>query len=148
MIRTSTETFPETTVLCVRHIGPYHEICTAFQRLGKIMEEQKINPAESKMIGLYHDDPKATPVAELRSDACCTVPPGFEAPEGATLSVIPAGAYFIAHFESKEPDYHALWAQCAKSLVESGHAFDERPSLEIYDNYEEGKLRICMAIQE
>jgi len=72
-------TMPELRLATLRHLGPYNRIAEAFSRLGEIPSRAGLTwqPA------VYHDDPEATPAAELRSDAAFTLPEGVPSPRGA-----------------------------------------------------------------
>lgn len=61
----------------IRHVGPYHQIGEAFGRMGQWLANSGIEGA-GPMVGIYWDDPRTTPEAELRSDACVQIPAGVE----------------------------------------------------------------------
>ncbi len=66
---------PGFRLAAVRHIGPYHRIGEAFDRLFAWARSSGV-PIGAP-IAVYHDDPSTTPEAELRSDAGIVVDPGF-----------------------------------------------------------------------
>ena len=64
---------PELRVAAVSHNGPYERISDAFVRLNEIVESARLGDV-SRLIGIYHDDPKSRPASELRADAGIIIP--------------------------------------------------------------------------
>jgi AraC family transcriptional regulator len=82
-------------VVGIRHIGPYHEIGVAFDKLVSWAGPAGVFGPTTKVIGVYHDNPDEVPAEQLRSDACVTVGSDFNAPEGMTDTEIAGGNYAI-----------------------------------------------------
>jgi AraC family transcriptional regulator len=122
-------------IAAVRHIGPYHEIGKAFERLGEIAAAARLFGPDATMIGIYHDDPGSTPAAELRSDAGITVPADATLPAGVTEQWIPKGRYACAvhhgPYEALPQAWHQLMSEW---LPESGQRLGGGPSFELYRN--------------
>ena len=78
----------------VAHRGPYNTIAKAFERLGELAGPCGLfETGVAAMLAIYHDDPDATPPAELRSDAGIVVPEGVTLPKGLTETRIAAGRF-------------------------------------------------------
>jgi AraC family transcriptional regulator len=125
---------PELRVAAVRHIGPYNRIAEAFGRLGQIVDGTSlIRPPATEMLALYYDDPEATPVDQLRSDAAITVANDVVLPNGLTEIRLPAGRYAWTAYVGPYNGLGDAWAQFMGSwLPQSGHRVADRPSFEIY----------------
>ncbi len=129
------ETIDPVPVAFMRHVGPYHEVGAAFQKLmGWAGPRGLIGPGVSS-IGVYHDDPEVTPPDKLRADACISVRPDFE-PEGEIgFQTLAGGACAVAVHRGpyeKLPDvYRALIGEW---LPASGRELRAAPPMEFYRN--------------
>ena len=63
-----------TTVAALAHRGDYQTIPGTFMRLATMAGALGLLHAGSRSFGIYYDDPAATPMAELRSEACVSAP--------------------------------------------------------------------------
>jgi AraC family transcriptional regulator len=126
----------ELTVAALRHVGPYGTISEAFGRLGGLAGPAGLfSLPDTAMIGLYHDDPEATPPAELRSDAGLVVPAGTLIPSGLTEVRIPAGRYARARHEGSYSTLGDAWARLmGEWLPRSGERAAAAPCFELYRN--------------
>jgi AraC family transcriptional regulator len=133
---------PAMRLAAVQHKGPYNQIGQAFGRLHQAAGPSGLlKEGETKMIGVYHDDPKSTPADQLRSEAGITVDDAATLPEGLTEVRIPAGRYGRTSHVGPYTGLPDAWAQLMSSwLPKSGQQLDgSRPSLEIYVNTEMDK---------
>ncbi len=119
----------------VRHVGPYNQIGPKFQQLGAIAGQAGLfHSPGALMMGIFHDNPRETPVDKLRSDAAIAVSDDTRLPEGLTEQVVPGGRY--ARF-THIGDYEGLpgaWSQFSESLGSGAYRMREGPGLEIYRN--------------
>jgi AraC family transcriptional regulator len=123
---------PRMRLACIRHVGPYQEIGGAFGRLGEWSQTARV-PA-GKGIGIYWDDPRETPEAELKSDACLVVPDDFTPDEpGITLGELPAGEYATYTHRGGYEGLGEAWGRFIGAVAQSGRMV-EGPSYEIYVN--------------
>ena len=69
-------TFEPRPVIYISLRGGYNSLdfAGAWGRLWQFVKEQGLYSAGIEHVGIYHDDPKATAEAELRSDICLVVP--------------------------------------------------------------------------
>lgn len=125
---------PDYHVAYVRHTGPYPEIGAAFGRLAAWAGPKGLLGPGASFIGIYHDDPQETPVDQLRSDACVTVPEGTEAEGEVQIGDIPAGLYAVMRGETKPEGIPGLWSEMLAWMQEQGYDWDTRPCYEIYLN--------------
>jgi len=130
------ETMPELTVATVHHVGPYNQISEAFARLGPLAEQTGLFALPGvMMVGIYHDDPEATPAAELRSDAGLVVPAGTKLPAGLELATIPAGRYAKATHKGPYDRLGDTWAQLMGVWIpQHGDRIAGSVSFEVYRN--------------
>src|SRR6266513_4678724 len=84
---------PELRLASVRHLGSYMRINEAFQRLNDLVTRAGLSNSDTKLVGIYHDDPSTTPESKLRSDAAITIAAKTKLPSGLTELTIPAGRY-------------------------------------------------------
>jgi AraC family transcriptional regulator len=125
----------EMRVAALRHVGAYNRISEAFERLGGIAGPAGIIGPNSKMVALYHDDPEATPVDQLRSDAAITVSNHTPLPSGLTEIRIPAGRYACTTYVGPYSGLGDAWSQFMGGwLPKSEHRLGDGPTFEIYVN--------------
>jgi len=127
---------PELNVAYVRHIGPYHGIPAAFERLGRWAGPRGLmNGPQAMMLGVYHDDPEVTEQSKLRSSACVVVPEGTEVSGDIGTMKIPGGLFAVARFEIRDDQYGEAWNQLMSEwFPESGYQPDDRMCYEVYRN--------------
>jgi AraC family transcriptional regulator len=129
------EQLPAMRVGTVRHVGPYNEIGPAFQRVAALAGASGLfQTPGAVMLGIYHDDPRSTPPAQLRSDAAVALPAGVELPDGLAEQVTPSGRYARATHVGPYERLPDAWAEFGASLGASGHRLREGPGFEIYRN--------------
>jgi len=127
---------PELHVAYVRHIGPYHEIPEAFERLGRWAGPRGFMAGpQATMLGVYHDDPEVTEQSKLRSSACVVVPEGTEVTGDIGTMKVPGGLFAVARFEISDDQYGEAWNQLMSEwFPESGYQPDDRMCYEVYRN--------------
>jgi AraC family transcriptional regulator len=118
--------------VCVEHRGPYHQIGKAFGEIAQWTRETGL--AADTFVGLYYDDPRFTPEAELRSAAGAIVPGGFATDDPRVRVVdVPGGTCAVATHVGAYEGLPAAWAQLmGEWLPASGYEPVCAPSLEIY----------------
>jgi AraC family transcriptional regulator len=130
------ETLPERRVAAVSHVGPYNTISAAFDRLGAIAGPAGLfaQPGAA-MVAIYHDDPKTTPAAELRSEAGIVVPATIVLPAGLRELRLPAGRYArTTHLGPYEGLGDAWAGLLGRWLAQSGHRLGPGGTYELYRN--------------
>jgi AraC family transcriptional regulator len=117
------------------HRGAYSLMGHTFDRLGAWAAARGLIGPETRFFGLYHNDPKTVPEAELQSDACLTVPEGVEGAEGVRILELPptrcAVLVFRGPYAELEPVYTWLYRDW---LPMSGEEPADQPPREEYLN--------------
>ena len=71
-------------VAALPHAGSFHAIGDSFQKLSAWAIGRQLFGAQTRMFGMYYDDPDSMPVHSLRSNACISVPESFAVTEQDT----------------------------------------------------------------
>lgn len=128
-------TLPDLPCAAVAHRGSYLEIGKAFEQVSIYAGTRGLIGPQTRMFGVYYDDPSAVPLAELRSEACLTIPPGTELSPPTHGLTIAGGRYVTAlhtgPYAELEKAYQWLFGDW---LPTSGQEPDDKPSLEEYLN--------------
>lgn len=119
----------------VPHTGPYHEINRAFEKLFATIVARGQIKDTGLMVGVYYDDPSATPLPDLRSHAGTIV--GEEVPLVAPLEQVrlPAGRHAVLTFTGPYAGLPAAYDQLYGIwLPDSGEKPADTPPFEVYLN--------------
>jgi len=129
-------TLPELHVAYIRHVGRYDRIGESFGRLMQWAGPRGLlRFPETQMLAIYHEGPDMTPVEQLRSDACITVPVGTPVEGEVGLMTVPGGTFAVAHAEIDVTQYGEAWDRLiADWLPSSGYQPDDRLCYELYLN--------------
>ncbi len=146
---------PELEVAYIRHIGPYQAVGQAFERLMRWAGPRRLlRFPDTKVLGVYHDNPDITETDKLRSSACITVPAETRAEGEVGRMTIPGGLFAVARFEVAPDEFGEAWdALMSDWLPESGYQPDDRMCYEVYlnepKNHPQGKfvIEICEPIR-
>ncbi len=132
-------TVPQWNLVALRHIGPYHEIGPKFGALWQWAQSHGVEIQGA--LGIWYDDPGATPAHELRSDACLIVADDFELPsrgEGdpdLRLTTVSPGEYAVGTHMGSYEGLGDAWARfCGQALPNLGREVADSPSFEVYVN--------------
>ncbi|HZE08858.1 MAG TPA: GyrI-like domain-containing protein [Gemmatimonadaceae bacterium] len=126
---------PKLHLASVRHVGSYMRINEAFRRLDEIVTKARLSNRESKLVGIYHDDPSTTPEEKLRADAAITVAPNTKLPPGLNAVEIPAGRYAHAVHRGPYAGLGQVWNHLRNVwLPQSGEHLGDGMSYEVYRN--------------
>ena len=134
-----TERLHPTRVAFARHVGPYHEVGQAWDKVCARLGKSGLLGADSRFIGVCYDDPEVTPPEKIRYDACVTVDEDFTAEGDVGVQTLPGGEFaVVTHtgpYDKLNETYAALFGQW---LPHSGRELRPEPSLEFYLNDPEG----------
>jgi len=127
---------PELHVAYIRHVGPYNQIGGAIEKLMRWAGPRRlINFPETKLLGVYHDNPEITEESKLRSSACITVPKDTPVEGEVGKMTIPGGLFAVAHVEINEDQYAEAWDKLmGEWFPESGYQPNDRLCYELYLN--------------
>jgi AraC family transcriptional regulator len=122
-------------VAAIQHYGDYQLMSKAFEKLAAAAATQGLLTDGTRTLGIYHDDPKAVPKAELRATACMTVPDDWAPSAEFEEARIEGGRYArIVHtgpYTELEKPYDWLYRAW---LPESGEEPRDLPCIEEYLN--------------
>jgi len=122
-------------VAALRHVGPYPGLSEAFAPLSRIAGAAGLFRPGVFMLGIFHDDPRRTPEAELRSDAAILVGEDTPIPDGLTEARLSGGRYATTTHTGPYSGLGDTWGRfMGEWLPGSGHEVGGGPSYEIYRN--------------
>jgi AraC family transcriptional regulator len=126
---------PDIAVIARRHEGDYDGIGGVFERLNTAAIGRGWLGPTTRYFGVYYQDPSATPVAALRSDACLTAPPDAE-PDGDLRPLTIAGGRnaVLLHVGPYVELHRAYTWLYREWLPASGEEPADRPCVEEYLN--------------
>lgn len=129
------ESFPETRVAFVRHIGSYMQVGETWTRLCGWAGPRGLFGPQTLMFGVCYDDPNVTPPDKLRYDACLSVGPGVQ-PEGDVgVQTVGGGEYAVyRHLGPYENLGNSYVQLCGVWLPKSGRELRAAPPMEFYRN--------------
>lgn len=133
MFPVTIKTQPALRLAALAHRGDYQLSSQAFERVGAIFATRGLWAQARGMVGVYYDDPAATPVDDLRCHAGIIVDEGFEIPEDLEELRLRGGRYAVmAHkgpYATLHKAYDALFQEW---LPSSGVVPADLP---VYENY-------------
>lgn len=118
--------------IAITHLGDYAGIADAFKRLAEWADINNLWSAAPKMAGVYHNDPRHTPIEKLRSEACLQDISGVEPAEGMMRYTISGGKYFVMQVEVTMAEYGEAWRQAYTAVAEQGYECDTCDHYELY----------------
>jgi AraC family transcriptional regulator len=126
--------FPALRLATVAHRGPYNQIGAAFSQLGDIAGRAGLFAYPgAMMIAAYHDDPEATPPAELRSEAAITVPDDVPLPSELGEMRLDAGTYACTTHIGPYAALGDAWTRFLGEALPAQHVIvADGPAYEIY----------------
>ncbi|MCB9903045.1 MAG: GyrI-like domain-containing protein [Planctomycetes bacterium] len=123
-------------MLRVRHLGPYSECGSAWERLMPFAGRHGLFGPHTVCFGLSHDDPQKTPPEEIRYDACISVPDDFVAEPPFELFDFEGGEYAATlHRGSYAGLAQAYDLLHCEWLPKSGRELRAGPCVEVYLNW-------------
>ncbi len=150
---------PERVVACVSFTGNYigkpEIFADLFNKLGGWAGPKGLMSPETVYLSSYTDDPKSTPLDELKLDVCMSIPENTDVEGDIQKKVLPGGKYAVMHCELEEAqEYGSAWESIVEWVGKNGYSMDlSRPSYEIYLNNPEEHpqkhhiLDICLSVK-
>lgn len=122
-------------VIAIRHIGPYDQIGPVFERLSEWAGKRNLFGSDTKVIGVYYDDPEDTDADQLRSDACISVTGFVKTEDDIVGQIVGGGKYAVATHHGSYEELEKTWNEFyGKWLTENGVEYREEPCFEMYLN--------------
>jgi AraC family transcriptional regulator len=145
----------EMTVAYCRHTGKYNEVSKAYEKLFKwAVPRDLYHPLHTRVITLYHDDPKITDEEKIRQSVCITIDKNVKTEGEIGKMKIKGGKYALFRFEVFMEEFHDAWNTVMVDwLPESGYQCDDRYPYEMYyrspKEHPEGKFEfdICLPVK-
>jgi AraC family transcriptional regulator len=123
------------SLVALAHAGDYAGIGATFERLNAIAIGRGWVTDATRYIGLYYDDPAATPVADQRSDACLSAPPGFTGDGDLRPVTVAGGRYAVLLHVGPYAELHRAYTWLYREwLPACGADPADAPCLEAYLN--------------
>jgi AraC family transcriptional regulator len=147
---------PAFTVAYVRHIGPYKGDSALFDGLfNKLMTwagpRGLLRFPDTKVLSVYHDDPKITDETKLRTSACITIPEDAAVGGEIGKMTLQGGQFAVASFELKSDEYEDAWDELMGAwMPDSGYQPDDRLCYELCHtspkDHPEGRSRVDICV--
>ena len=126
---------PARRVAYLRHVGPYAGVDPTWTRLLAALAPGGWLRPETVALGIGHDNPAITPAAELRFDACLTVPVDFVPTPPVAVQMIPGGKYAVLRHRGSSTGLPAQYLWLLRDwLPASGRRRGPGPVVEVYVN--------------
>ena len=126
---------PALRVAALEHRGAFNAMGTTFDRLSAWAAARGLIGAQTRFLGLYHDDPQSVPEKDLRSDACLTVPEGVEGSDGVRILDLPPSRVAVLVFKGPYAELEAAYTWLYREwLPNSGEEPADQPPREDYLN--------------
>ncbi len=126
---------PTRHLVTVAHKGAYHEINRAFEKLFATLVARGQVDKTGYLIGVFLDDPAATPTADLRSLAGVDVAADFPIAAPLSAQTLPGGAQAVLTYTGPYAGLPAAYDQLyGVWLPQSGRTPADQPSFEVYLN--------------
>lgn len=126
---------PEMKAVYCRHIGPFHLIGHAYEKVFKwAMPRGLFTPNVSKSATVTHDDPSVTELDKIRQSACIIVEEDVKVDGEIGKLTIPGGLYAVGHFELGISDFEKAWNTMCQWFTESGYQQGDGCTYELYHN--------------
>lgn len=126
---------PEMTVIYCRHMGAFHEIYKAYDKLAKWAGPRGLMRfPETKSLTVYHDDPSITSIEKVRQDACITITEDVKVEGEIGKMIVEGGNYAVGRFEIGPAEFQQAWNTMCLWFTESGYQADSKNTYELYHN--------------
>ena len=130
---------PPIRVAAIRHVGPYMEIGTAFDRIFAWAGPKGLLTQSCRMFGIFYDDQSAVKPEALRSDACLTIGPDVTLDGDFRLHEIAGGRHAVLRHKGPYAELPTAYSWLFGTwLPKSGEEPADRPCFEEYLNNPRG----------
>jgi AraC family transcriptional regulator len=120
-------------VAFMRHTGPYDEVGKVWDQLLTVMGKDGYLGGNPMMLGICHDDPEVTPLAQIRYDACLAVDEGFVPSGEIGVQTVAGGEYAVTTHTGAYNQLGKTYAEfLGQWLPRSGRELGNAPCFEVY----------------
>lgn len=130
---------PPLRVAAIRHVGPYEQMGPSFKKVCDWAGQRSLFGPGTKVLGVFHDDPKTMAKENLRGDAAITVAEGVggDSGQGITITEIEGGPHAVGVLKGPYAQLAAAYDWLFSTwLPTTGRKVKDGPSYEIYLNDE------------
>lgn len=146
---------PEMNLVYVRHVGEFHLIGKAYEKLMKWAGPRGLlNKPDVKTVTVYHDDPNVTEMEKVRQSASLLVDDDKVKTEGEVGKMkLPGGKYVVGRFEINVMQFEEAWNSVCLWLAESGYQPADGYPYELYHKEPEDPMKdnfildICIPVK-
>jgi AraC family transcriptional regulator len=122
-------------VAFLRHVGPYEAVGATWGRLMGWAWPRGLCGAQTRMLGICHDDPEITPPEKLRYDAAITLSSPVEPQGEIGIQELDAGAFAVALHKGPYDRLGETYARlCGEWLPPTRRELRNAAALEFYLN--------------
>ena len=126
---------PPMRVAFCRHVGPYDEVGSTWDKLLAILGTDGRLGGGATMLGVCYDDPEITPPSKVRYDACVTIDADFVPTGDVGVQEIAGGDYAMTtHFGPYNKLGQTYTKLAGQWLPRSGRELRNAPCFEVYLN--------------
>ena len=126
---------PERIVIYCRHQGALDQMQEAFANLMKwALPRGFISQPDMRLLSVYHDDPRVTPVDKLTADAAMFVSEEVKPEDMIGCYRLSGGLYAVGRFELSMSEFPSAWNAMFDLLEENGCKCGYGYHYEIYQN--------------
>lgn len=123
---------PELLLAYVSHVGEFHLIGSAFQKLHRWAGPKRLSGSAS--ITVYHDDPNITDISQVRQAAGIILEKSIETSGEVGRMQIESGKFAVGTFELGESEYEQAWQSMFVWINEQGYEAAPKDCYQIYRN--------------
>ena len=125
---------PEMQTVYCRHIGPFHLIGQAYEKVFKWAAPRGLVKEGTKTATVTHDDPSVTEIEKVRQSTCIIVEEVVKTEGEIGNLTIPGGKYAVGRFELGMDEFEKAWNSMCKWFTESGYQQGDGCTYELYHN--------------
>jgi len=125
---------PAINLAYLSHIGYANQEQTFNKLVSWASTKGLLDTADFKMLTIFHNSPKVTPLDELRLSICVVLSKPVEAEGEIGLTTIEEGKFVIGHYELLDAEFAPAWRELFAWMNERGHKKADRPTFELFHN--------------
>jgi transcriptional regulator, araC-type len=129
-------TLEDKSLIYVSLMGEYGSLNydDAYQRLWRVVKEQKLFTKGIETLCISHDDPKVTEANQQRSDVCLAIHKPAKPQDGVSCKTLAGGKYAMFAYQGPYDNLAAVYDSAMRWLVNSEYELRDEPMFEKYLN--------------
>ena len=125
---------PSINLAYIAHIGLANQEHTFNKMVNWARAKGLLNSADFKMLTIFHDSPKVTPLDKVRLSICVVLTKPVEAEGEVGFTTIEKGKFIIGHYELLDAEFAPAWRNLFAWMNEQGYKKTDRPTFELFNN--------------